>query len=278
MLCVKVNAGFGTSDATDFDDITLDGRYWIDPNITTGNQPSTGYGVLEVIRGMGLDSGAILQRYTVINSPAVYERIYGNGQWYPWYRSFGYDEITPYSNGKGLGVMPATYDFDDCFDAGIWWVNDIATKTHIPTGASYGFLEVIRSSPTEATGLTLQRYTQYNKAQSWHRAYVNSEWTDWFIDSSDYIYLGAVSSSAKLSFSLPATARVLIVVHGNGANRSGLYSATCTSASVASIYDMISSSYITATASGSKITLKSTLSSNMYVSAYGQYAGRIARG
>ena len=184
----KANAGFGTSDATDFDDILVDGRYWIDPNVTAGHAPSaTAYGVLEVIRGTGVDSGAILQRYTVINSPAVYERMYGNGQWYPWYRSFGKNEfdsnIANYSNGLGHGTMPSVADLDDYKDAGVWWVNALNTKTNLPNGASYGFLEVMMSVPSVSGSTLMQKYTQYNIGRTWHRGWVNNKWTEWMLDS-----------------------------------------------------------------------------------------------
>lgn len=186
-LLMKANAGFGESDAIDFDFITMDGRYWINPNVTTGNRPSTGYGVLEVVRGTGLDSGAILQRYTVINSPAVYERMYGNGQWYPWYRSFGKNEfdsnIVNYGNGLGYGTMPSVADLDDYKDAGVWWVNALDTKENLPDGASYGFLEVVMSVPSASGSTLMQKYTQYNIGRTWHRGWVNSKWTEWMQDS-----------------------------------------------------------------------------------------------
>lgn len=71
----------GTATQSNYNLITESGYYWINPSVTTANQPVSGYGMLEVVEA---SSSARLQRFTGYQSVAVYSRTYANSQWYPW--------------------------------------------------------------------------------------------------------------------------------------------------------------------------------------------------
>lgn len=69
---------------SDFNSYTESGMYWINPNTTPTNNPTAGYGFLEVL---GIRDGVILQKFTPYNTSngyLAYTRAYTNSQWYSW--------------------------------------------------------------------------------------------------------------------------------------------------------------------------------------------------
>ena len=98
--------------------------------------------------------------------------------------------------GLNQGTMPSTANFNGYKYPANWWVNDLSTKTNMPSGASYGYLEVI--NPFQNGTNPLQRYTQYNSRDSWHRSYVNDAWSAWQYDGGNNLkYMTFTSSSAS---------------------------------------------------------------------------------
>lgn len=84
----KANAGFGTADAADYNSLTIDGVYWIDHTVTTGNRPTSADGVLEVRTSKGLAEGVILQRFIRYNSDQIYWRMKSGETWTAWKYDF----------------------------------------------------------------------------------------------------------------------------------------------------------------------------------------------
>ena len=84
-LINKANCAYGTAQATDFNNITNQGVYWIDMNKTTGNRPVAAWGVLEVIRtGPNTTGGNVFQRFQEWNTTSIYVRLHVNGSWQAW--------------------------------------------------------------------------------------------------------------------------------------------------------------------------------------------------
>lgn len=102
----KANAGLGTPTASDCNNITTAGWYWINPSITTTNLPSANYGILEVTRATGNDNGIILQRFTRYESGklTIFERMYSNSTWTSWHQLT--NSPVPIANG-GTGATSA---------------------------------------------------------------------------------------------------------------------------------------------------------------------------
>lgn len=69
---------------SDFNSYTESGMYWINPDTTPTNNPTAGYGFLEVL---AIRDGVIFQRFTPYNTSNRYltfQRSYTNSQWYSW--------------------------------------------------------------------------------------------------------------------------------------------------------------------------------------------------
>lgn len=69
---------------SDFNSYTESGMYWINPTTTPTNNPTAGYGFLEVL---AIRDGVILQKFTPYNTSngyLAYTRAYTNSQWYNW--------------------------------------------------------------------------------------------------------------------------------------------------------------------------------------------------
>ena len=72
--------------------------------------------------------------------------------------------------------IPTATDFNSLTTPGIYWIQLSTTNTNAPFGSGYGFLEVWRQT---ATGVILQRFTQYSNGRMAERMYVNSQWYAW---------------------------------------------------------------------------------------------------
>lgn len=80
---LKQNAGLGQPTASDFNNITTAGNYWVNPSVTTANQPTNDFGILQVLRANGNDGGVIEQIFWAYRRGTFY-REYANNQWYAW--------------------------------------------------------------------------------------------------------------------------------------------------------------------------------------------------
>lgn len=113
--------------------------------------------------------------------------------------------------GLNQGTMPSTANFNNYKYPANWWVNDLSTKTNLPSGASYGYLEVI--NPFQNGTNPLQRYTQYNSRDSWHRSYVNDAWSTWQYDGGNNLqYKVFTSSSASRAANSSGSVSITITV------------------------------------------------------------------
>lgn len=163
----KAGGGFGKAHQTNFNSIQKDGRYWIDPNITTTNAPVNAYGILEVIRQTDNDAGAIMQRFNRYNHSDTYFRMYENDQWYAWQRvSSDYVDnavatIGTYKTASMEGttsVNKSTWKnlISISLGAGVWVVEaQVACKTG---DGAYRMFNIGKTSASSSNALATMEY------------------------------------------------------------------------------------------------------------------------
>lgn len=91
----KANSSCGSIvSGDDLDNYHTNGWYWVrnDSGTVIDNRPVESYGLLEIVNFVGTTNA--LQRFTVFNSPDVYQRMYANSKWYEWRQIAGFGTQT----------------------------------------------------------------------------------------------------------------------------------------------------------------------------------------
>lgn len=193
----KANAGFGTTNVTDLNDITTAGWYWISTNTTTQNMPSASSGLLEVIRTTNNDSGAIVQRYAS-TSPLIYERMYINNAWTEW-RTFPYAPVDLGYGGTGATslrdaqfnlqnwlangtLLSSNSDMNDYFNPGVYKVGTSAiasTIANIPEALSGKLVVLWLTNSSENNQYAAQLYFPNSRTYFFYRTKATSTPSAW---------------------------------------------------------------------------------------------------
>lgn len=95
---LKQNAGLGTPTATDFNNITTAGNYWVNPDVSSTNRPNNDYGILQVLRADG-NNGGVIEQVFYSYRRGIFWREFANNQWYEWKGGIAEKNTATASNG-----------------------------------------------------------------------------------------------------------------------------------------------------------------------------------
>lgn len=170
------NLIFGSVEASDLNNVKTAGFYWVKCEEIAHTPKGSGFGFLEVV---AITGASRLQRYTEYNTGELYSRSFVSSQWSAWKREVGTmkDDIAALKKDKQNLLMKGTVDVNSAnslTEAGFYWVNS-KDVSNTPKTEGFGFIEVITPSSTTR----LQRYTEYDTAETYTRSYVNATWNAW---------------------------------------------------------------------------------------------------
>lgn len=184
-LANKANAGFGTLQEADLDNVTTSGWYWVNPSTTTTHLPISEYGFLEVLTATGSNQGNKLQRFTTYagnqGKHRIFERIYTNSRW------FGWTEID-----TGPRIVRLSYTMEG--QAGAW------------DSCTYSSKEVL-SGPDFTSGTPASQYQKVTIPGGTYRITVAGASS----------YTGAEQRVVGIGLAANATASVLLPSYKSGA-------------------------------------------------------------